>query len=334
MTLKEVHNDLSARSAGRLMVQKVPSIHPLATIAEVEELLLKKTKDLETINYIYVTDTAGKLVGAISVKEVFRLPKNTEVSKMMTKELVTVRPHTDRERAALLAIEYSLKEIPVVDSEGKFLGVVPYNAILHTLHQEHIEDMLRSAGIHKFSDPSETILTASAGTLIRKRLPWLLLGLGGSALAAAIIGSFEAALKSQLLLAAFIPAVTYIADAVGTQSETIFIRTVAIDRSFAFKKYLLRELKIGLGLSLILAIVMTALSYVLWQSLTISITLGLSFSVSILFAMFVAIFLPWFFSRLRVDPALIGGPLDTIVSDVVSIIIYFSIANLILATFT
>ena len=323
----EEHTDLSPRSAGRLMIIKIPVIHPGATIGEVEDMLIKKTADLESINYVYVTDSQKKLLGVISVKEIFRSPKNTNVAEVMDKDIVTVRPHTNQSRVALLAIEHRLKEIPIVDSDNHFLGVVPYDVILNILNQEHVEETLRTAGIHKFQDAGQNIVSASAGTLVKKRLPWLLVGLGGSAVAALVIGFFENEIKSQILLAAFIPAVTYIADAVGTQSETIFVRNVALEKNFSIIRYLKREVIVGFILSSILALVIGFLSLVLWHNQAISAILALTFFISIVISMTIAIILPWLFAKWRIDPAVIGGPLDTILSDIASIVVYFSTAT-------
>lgn len=329
MNKLEDHRDLTPRSAGRLMILKIPAIHTQATIAEVEEMLLKRTRDLETINYIYVTE-AEKLMGVISVKEVFRLPKNRKIAEVMKKEVVTVRPHTDRERAALLAIEHNLKEIPVVDSENKLLGVVPYDVILRALREEHIEDILQFAGVHRFKDAARDIINAPALVHFKKRLPWLIVGLLGGLVAAGIVNFFESALKVQIILASFIPAVAYMADAVGAQTQTIFIRSLALDQRLNFLKYLWREAKIGLAISVLLSAIVTLLAYLLWSPPFLAVILGLSFLATILAAMAVAIFLPWMFTKFNIDPAIASGPFATIIRDILSLLIYFAIASSIL----
>lgn len=330
MVKVEEHTDLTSRSAGRLMSSKIPIIHPLATIREVEDMLIKKTGELESINYVYVTDGQKNLVGVISIKEVFRSPKNTRIDDLMDKNPIAVRPHTDQSRIALVAIEHRLKEIPVVDADNHLLGVVPYDVILNVLNQEHVDTALRAAGVHQFKSAEQTIVDASPVMLFKKRLPWLLIGLVGSAIAALVIGLFEGALKSQLLLAAFIPAVTYVADAVGTQSETIFVRSVALEKNFNFIRYLRREIIVGLMLASILSLTITFISLILWQNAAISAILALTFFISIVVSMTIAVLLPWFFVRWRIDPAVIGGPLDTILSDIASIAVYFSTATLLL----
>ncbi len=311
------------------MVEEIPLIHPLATIAEVEDFLLKNSRKLETINYIYVIDKDRKLKGALSVKEVFRSPKNTEVAEVMQRELVTVRPHTDEERVALLAIEHRLKEIPVVDSENRFLGVVPSDTILNVLHQESIENILKFAGVHRFKNPAKEIITAPASTYLKKRLPWLLIGLLGGLAAAAVVGFFEDTLRVELILVSFIPAIVYIADAVGTQSQTIFIRSLSLDPHFALKNYLKRELKVGVGIAVILGAGIFLIAKFLWSE-TIASILGISFFIAILAAIAIALFLPWCFSKFKIDPAIASGPFATVIRDIASLAIYLGIASAIL----
>jgi len=332
MIKPEEHTDLTARSAGRHMIQKMPTIHPAATIAEVEELLLKKTRDLETINYIYVTDNQNKLIGVISVKEVFRLPKTRKIAEVMEHDVVTARPHTDQERVALLAIEHNLKEIPVVDSESRLLGVVPYDAILRVLREEHIEDILQFAGIHKFKDPAKDIIGAPAWTHLKKRLPWLVVGLLGGLIAALVVGYFEAALKIQLILASFIPAIVYMADAVGAQTQTIFIRSLAIEQKLNLVSYIWREVRVGLSIAVFLGLMIAVITYFLWPPATLALILGLSFIATIIAAMAVAIFLPWLFLKIKIDPAIASGPFATVIRDILSLVIYFAIASAMLGT--
>ena len=329
----QVNQSFPPESAGRLMTAKVPLAASDATIADIEKILLKRVKEFETINYIYIVNKNKKLKGVISIKDVFRLSKSTPVSQMMEKDSISVRPHTDQERVALLALRHNLKAIPVVDKENHLLGIVPSDVILGILHSENIEDILRFAGVGKLKDPARSIIGASAAVHFRKRLPWLVLGLLGGVAAAFIVEFFEAALKAQLVLAAFIPAVVYMADAVGTQTQTIFIRSLAIDHNLNLKKYIFRELRVNLFLALVLGIIISTISLLWWQSSLLGVILGISIFVTVLTAMAVAIFLPWLFSKIKYDPAIASGPFATVVRDILSLLIYFSIAQVILNIF-
>ncbi|MST04222.1 MAG: magnesium transporter [Candidatus Pacebacteria bacterium] len=325
------HNDISLRQAGRLLTDKIPTVNERETIAEAEAFIIKNSKELETINYIYAINEKKELKGVLSIRELFQSPKSTKIAEVIKRrDVISVRPHTDKSRVALLAFENNLKEIPVTEADGKLLGVVTYNKILEILNEEHVEQVLKAAGINKFEKQAESIIGASSLTIIKKRLPWLILGIAGSTLAAGIINYFEGSLEKIILLALFIPAVTYISGAVGNQSETIFIRTIALDRNFNILKYLKRELLVWLGMSIPLSIVIFTISILLWHTLIVSLTLAITVFISILVSMMIAVIQPWLFAKIKIDPAVIGGPLDTIVSDLISIIVYFSTATFLL----
>lgn len=320
-------------SAGRLMTAKVPLADSNAIIADIEKMLFEKTKELETINYIYIVDKDKKFKGVISIKDVFLLPKLTPVSEVMIKDFVSVRSRTDQERVALLALRHNLKAIPVVDKENHLLGIIPSDVILNILHNENVEDVLRFAGIGKLKDPAISIIKAPVLLHFRKRLPWLIFGLLGGVAAAFIVEFFEDALKAQLVLAAFIPAVVYMADAVGAQTQTIFIRSLALDHRLNLRKYTGREVKVNLSLAFVLGIIISIISLLWWQSSLLGAILGISIFVTVLAAMAVAIFLPWLFSKTKHDPAIASGPFATVIRDILSLLIYFSIAQVMLDVF-
>jgi magnesium transporter len=325
---KEAKKKRSNEHAGSLMVSNIPVETAQATIGDVESLLLKHADKFETINYIYVTDALGLLVGVISMKEIFRLPKFAVLGDVMTRRLVTVRPRTDQERVALLAIKHNLKAIPVINAKKELLGVVPSDVILQILHQESIEDALHSVGIRKMKDPVREVVGATSLVYFTKRLPWLMIGLFGGIAAAFVVGFFEHLLTEMILLAAFIPMVVYMADAVGAQSQTIFVRSLVLGRSFDLEKYLRREMKVTLALALVLGVMAGLLIGFWWQSYTLALIIGTSFVATIIVASAVAIFLPWLSVKLKYDPAVVSGPMATVLRDILSIFIYFSVSYL------
>lgn len=320
-----------SHTAGRLMTERVPVIEADATIGDAKKILEQTTKNLETINYIYVLNKKQRLLGVISVKEIFRLPLKTRIKSIMKTDLVSVRPSTDQERVALLALRHNLKAIPVIDKECRFLGVVPSDVILKILHTENIEDILRFSGVHVAEEDSAlAIIGATARVHIKKRLPWLVLGLFGGVIAAFVVEFFEGALREQLLLAAFIPAVVYMADAAGAQSQTIFIRSLALENKLNLKFYVGREIKVSLSIALILGVLIAGIIWFGWQEALLGVILGFSIFATILIATAIAIILPWFFVRFKCDPAVASGPFATTIRDIASLIIYFSIAYLLL----
>lgn len=319
-------------SAGRRMTQKVPVICVEETIAEVEKLLEKEASNFDTINYIYVIDRTGKLLNVISIKELFRSPSTKKNSDFSQKKLVTVRAHTDQERVALLALEHRLKAVPVVDKDDHLVGVVPSDEILKILDTENIEDALRFAGVSYFDKTPYEAITAPAVSQARARLVWLILGLVGGLVAAGIVSFFENAIKTELTLAMFMPLVVYMSDAVGTQTQTIFVRSLAIDHRFSLWKYLGREFKIGLMISLVCSILLTLLS--LWQgNVLISVILGTTLFIALTSAVLVAFGITLLLFKLKKDPAVGAGPFATIVQDILSLVIYFAVATLFLRMF-
>jgi magnesium transporter len=327
------HKNLSSKCAGRVMTKKVPTIRPEAALFEVEKMLFEKMKQFETINYIYVIDNLSKLVGIISIKEIFRQPKSSRVADCMKTKLVKARPHTHQERIAISALKHNLKAIPIVDKKNNFLGVIPSDVILNILHQENTEDFLRNAGVSLFRKSAESIIFASTFIHLKKRLPWLILGLFGGVVAAFIIGFFESALEKKLILASFIPLIVYMSDAAGSQTQTLYIRSVVLDNSLDLAKYIFREIKVGLSLSAVLGLIISIFS-LFWQgSLFLGAVLGVSIFITILVAMAVAILLPFGFMKFKFDPAIASGPLATIVRDLLGLIIYFAVAQIFLRFF-
>lgn len=308
----------------------VPTISPDQTLDDAMELLQEKNRQFETINYIYVIDATNKLLGVFSIKEIFKNPGETKISEISTKNIIAAHQHMRAEKIALLALENNLKSIPIVDKENHLLGVVPSDVILETLHNKNVESALLSAGIHKFKDPARSIIHAPALLHFKKRLPWLILGLAGGTLAAFIVNSFTEILKIQLIFAAFIPSIVYIADAVGAQTQTLYIRSLAIDHKLNFKKYIFREIKVGISLALVLAAIMGVVGFLWYKLLLVGLVLALSFFSTILIAVAVAILLPTLFLKIKLDPAITSGPFATIIRDISSLLIYFLIATIFL----
>jgi magnesium transporter len=323
-----------SKTVGRQMDTAVPTANPDDTIADVERTLLARAKGFVTLNYVYVVDAGGRLVGVMSIKELFRSPKSSKVGGLMRRDLVTVRPNSHQERAALLALRHSLKAVPVVDKDSKFLGVVAADAIQSILHNEAVEDALLSAGITAPKDDAAVaLLLASPATHVRRRLPWLIVGLVGGVVAAGVVDRFHRSLEAQLVLASFIPMVVYIADAVGSQTQTIFIRSLVLDPRLSVGAYVGREMRVSVMLAAALGASIAAFAGLWWGSPLLATVLGLSITATILISTLVALVLPWTFLRLRLDPAIASGPFATLIRDISNLFIYFTIASVAIGNF-
>jgi magnesium transporter len=159
------------------------------------------------------------------------------------------------------------------------------------------------------------------------RFPWLFLGLLGGILAAKIVGVFEATLEKNLTLAAFIPLIVYMSDAVGTQMEAFVIRDLAIRDDFNFGRYLRRQLRVLFLIALVISLGVLVLSWLLYQDWGVSKVLAIALFFSVISAVFTGLLIPYFFSAFRLDPANASGPIATVIQDILSVVIYFSVAS-------
>lgn len=165
--------------------------------------------------------------------------------------------------------------------------------------------------------------------LLGERIPWLILGLIGALAAASLVKVFEQVLEKDLTVAFFIPAVVYMADAVGTQTETIFIRGLA-QENFNKAKYLTKEIVVGALIGALLGVAAFALITLWFNNPETAFVVGISMFFSIIASVVINTLIPLLFVRMRIDPALGSGPFATVVQDLVSLFVYFKVASLVL----
>ncbi len=243
---------------------------------------------------------------------------------------MTATLSTDPEEIAYLAMKHGIKAVPLVDGDHKLIGVIPHDGITHIIHKELREDILRLAGVHHESGSIDNVMEIPIITVIRHRLPWLIIGTLGGLLIAQIIGRFEGTLRDNIILAAFIPLIVYIADAVGTQLEAFVIRDFALFRKINFRRYFSRQLIVVLGLAVLLGVIIALTGWLLYQRGDVAIVLGLAVAGATLSSIFSGLLIPYLFRLLAVDPANASGPLGTIIQDSLSVVIYLMIASSIL----
>ena len=317
----------SPKSASKAMISDFPVCGPNRLVEDSRTYVLEGAKHFETINYIYVTRDDKKLLGTVSLRELFQAEKSQKISDIMKSDPVCLHPHSDQERAVILALHNNIKAIPVVDQNHILLGIIPSDKILQILHSEHVEDLLRVAGVQSSLLEVSNLGKESVLGLFGRRLPWLLVGLGAGLAATWIIRSFQFVIEAEIFLVAFIPAIVYLSDAVGNQTQILFIRNMTFHELFKFRSYIFRELKIGILLSITLASFFAVLGGLIASSLAIAVVLGFTLFISVFLSMGVAIFMPWFLSRVHQDPALASGPFSTAVRDILSLFIYFIVAS-------
>lgn len=316
-----------AESVGSIMTTKIPKCKPSDTFSKVLQYL--STKKWDSIRNVYVVNSKDKLLGFIDMAATVQSNPETKAEKLMRSVKVFLHPNEDQEKAVFLAVKNDVVTIPVVNQAGQLLGSITANNIIDVMHQEHIEDALLTAGIR--AKGSQVIKLASERTtlIVISRAPWLIVGLLFGLALGLISSWFEESLQKTVAIAYFIPVVAYIADSVGTQSEAITVRALATIK-LNYWTYLLKELLVGLILGLIIGILGGFGAIIISKSWEIGLVVGLALFVASTFAAVLASLLPIIFKLFGKDPALGSGPLSTALQDVVSVIIYFLFAVLII----
>jgi magnesium transporter len=195
------------------------------------------------------------------------------------------------------------------------LGILSAQVIIETLRKEHIEDMHKMASIRSETTSANKAISEPPIRSVWHRLPWLLAGLTGSFLATFIMAKYEMVLNNNISLAFFIPGIVYLADAIGTQTETIVIRGLSLSW-VTFKKLLLRELMTGVMIGLILGLLSVPAALLGGFDFKTSIVVGTSILVAGTLATTIGLLLPWLLQRWGKDPAFGSGPLATIIQDI------------------
>lgn len=311
------------------MVTEIPTARPNDTVKQVLQKLFEPEPTYDSAVYIYVVDEDGVLKGVVSLKDAINKPHHKKMKDLMSKQLYYVRAFTDQELVAQKAIKRHLKAVPVVDVKKRLMGAVPARRIFDILHWEHTEDMLRMAGLNAKGSDMRDVIKAGILKMSMLRLPVLFIGLMGGLIATTVMEHFQRSLESEILLAFFIPIMLYLSAAVGTQTGTILVRTLATEDVHIWR-YMLRELVIGLVIATVIGGTMFGVSFFWYHDVTMSLTIGISLFASITTATLLGIFVPWLIQKMNKDPAISGGPLINVIQDIITLFIYFSAATIFL----
>jgi magnesium transporter len=308
-------------SAAQHMLRDLPTATEFATVAQVCDYL--QGDNFEAIDTLYVVDGHSHFAGIVPFNRLLTAAPSQTIGELMSLDIPTVLPETDQEHVASLALEYSLTSIPVVDGENRLLGIVPSTTLLHILRHEHIEDMNRLVGIVKNGDQARDAIEGAVWRRVVHRLPWLLVGLGGSMAATWLMSGFEQALEAQIAIAFFVPAVVYLADAIGTQTEAVAVRGLTFSTA-SLAALLKGELFTGSLIGLLLATAIFPMVFLVFGDAKLALAVSTAVLVAGACATSVGLLLPWLLSRLNKDPAFGSGPVATIVQDLLSLLTYFA----------
>ncbi len=324
-------------SAGSVLTTEFVDLKADMTVAAALRYIRAYGPDKETIYTCYVTDKDRHLQGVLTARELLLAHENDLVGQLMETNVVSVVTTEDQETAAGLFARYDLIALPVVDHENRLVGIITVDDIVDVIQQEVTEDIEKMAAITPTDKP---YLRTSAWELFCTRIPWLLLLMVSATFTGMIITAFESALAASVALTAFIPMLMGTGGNSGSQSSVTVIRSLALEdiRLSDIFRVLWKECRVALlcGVALAVATFVKILAVdrlLLGMAVTIpeAAVVCVALFITVLIAKLVGCSLPLLAKRVGFDPAVMASPFITTIVDAISLLVYFSVASVILA---
>ena len=324
-------------SAGSIMTTEYISLRPTMTVEEAIRRIRRTGVDKETIYTCYVT-TEKKLVGTVSVKDLLLAEDDeTPVAQIMDENVISVNTLTDQEEVAQKLSRYNFLALPVVDTDGRMVGIVTFDDAMDVMVEEATEDIEKMAAIL----PSEkTYLRSNAWDLFRHRIPWLMLLMVSATFTGMIITGFESALAAQVVLTAFIPMLMDTGGNSGSQASVTIIRALSLgELDFAdLPRVIWKEGQTALLCGGALAVICFGKIMLFDRLLLGNTDIGVltaavvcfTMAVTVLIAKVIGCTLPMCAKKLGFDPAVMASPFITTIVDALSLLVYFGIASALL----
>lgn len=315
-------------SVGRLMTPDYVAIHPDWTVKQAIEHIRVHGRGSETIYMIYVTREDGRLLDSLELKRLILANPEDSIRGMMDDVFVSLSAFDDREKAVYTMDRYDLFVLPVVSSDGVLLGIVTTDDVLDVAVEEATEDFHKAAAMARL--PTE-YHEATIGQLYRKRIGWLMALVFLNLVSSSVIAVYENTLATAIALACFIPLLIGSGGNAGAQSSTLMIRALATGdvKTDQWIKTLAKEITVGLLLGTTMGILSSWLG-LFRGGASIGVVVGISMVAIVLVANIIGAVLPFLFTRLRLDPAVASSPVITTIADSAGLLIYFSLARMIL----
>jgi magnesium transporter len=319
-------------TAGRVMTTEYVRLRRGLTVGEALSKIRLQDEDKETIYYAYVTDDNRTLVSVVSLRQLLFTFPDVLIKDIASSHVVKVRTETSQEEVARIMQRYDLIAMPVVDREDRLVGIITIDDVVDILEEEATEDIQKLAGV---SGDEEAL--SPAQVTIRKRLPWLLGIMGLYIGAASAIAPFQEVIAAVPVLAVIMPIFSNTGGTVGIQALTVTIRGLGVGEVTPADtgKILRKELLAGLGTAVALGLTMVALSLI-WakpQERWVALIAGVVMATNTMVAVTLGTLLPMGLKHLKLDPALMSGPLVTTMLDTIGFLTFLSIISVALKVF-
>lgn len=312
-------------TAGGLMTPDAMRLSQELSVGQVLERLRETPENVEMIYYLYFQDEASRLTGVSSLRELIVADPQQPIKEIMHRNLKTVRPDEDQEKVAALIDRYDLLAVPVVDREGRLLGIVTVDDVMDVMEEEAKEDIYGLAGTFEMEEQRERHPFVAA---VLGRLPWLLIALAAElVLAGGILRAYSDTIRANIALIFFIPVVLAMGATVSLQSATRM--TVEIltepDRRPRFRRSIFGEISIGLAIGMLSGVVMYLVAWSISGDGRLGWIVGIALLITVLFSALIGSLLPLILRFLNRDPSRASEPLLATLMDVIGLGIYFLI---------
>lgn len=314
-------------SAGGLMAKELVKVNENWSVTGCMAEMRAQAENVTRVHSIYVVDGRNKLKGRLSLKDLITAPNDAHIQDIYIPKVDFVNVHTPGEEVAQIMQKYDLEAIPVVDEMNRLVGRITIDDIVDFIKDEAEKDYQMAAGISEDVEADDSIWR-----LTRARLPWLILALFGGFISVTVLGTFDAAMQEHAALFFFVPLIAAMAGNVGVQSSAIILQGLA---NKSLKGSLIRRLLKEITLSLFNGVVLASIlavggTFLLGFDWLFGITIGISLISVIVIASLIGTFVPIILDKQGIDPAMATGPFITTSNDICGILIYFSIAKIIL----
>ena len=324
-------------SAGSIMTTEFIELRPSMTVADAVKNIRRNGLDSETINTCYVVDDGKHLLGTISIRDLILAEEDAKLSDIMEENVISVSTMTDQEEATAMISRYNFTVLPVVDGEGRLVGIITVDDAMDVMEDEATEDIEIMGGVTPVDKP---YLKTGAFQFWLARIPWLLLLMIGATFTGMILNHYENALARITALTLFIPMLMDTGGNSGSQSSVTVIRALSLG-DLEFKDILSviwKEIRVaflcGVSLACVAFLKIMLIDHLLLQNDDVTVLVALTVCVTmvlvVLVAKLIGCTLPMLAEKLGFDPAVMSSPFITTIVDALSLLIYFAIASAVL----
>lgn len=314
-------------TAGGIMALEFVSILKDATVGDAITTVREKRKEVENLYHVWIVDNLERLVGVVSLKDLVIEAPDRKISEIMNPEVISVDVHKDQEEVAHMFKRYDLVNMPVIDENHRLVGRITHDDIIDVIEEEVDEDLSLMTGVI-----GQEIAEESALKISKARLPWLIAGVFGGIVAAAVINQFETSLEKVIALSFFFPVIMAMGGNTGTQAATIVVRGMATGdiRLGNIRKRLWVEMKVAFINGIICGILLGLIVGFWLSDYGLGAIVALAGVLIILNSGFTGSAVPFVLKKLNIDPALATGPFVTTSNDILGLLIYLGLVTLFL----